>query len=90
MEYASRGIRVNAVSPGIIQTPMYPAESLRGLGSRLPPLGPHLALILTAALTAVGRPLSGQPVSFRTIGYGVITMRYRSAMARPTRGPGQA
>ncbi len=52
MEYASRGIRVNAVSPGIIQTPMYPAESLRGLGSRLPPLGPHLALILTAALTA--------------------------------------
>ena len=27
VEYASRGIRVNAVSPGIIQTPMYPAES---------------------------------------------------------------
>ncbi|HTZ26006.1 MAG TPA: SDR family oxidoreductase, partial [Streptosporangiaceae bacterium] len=25
VEYASRGIRVNAVSPGIIQTPMYPA-----------------------------------------------------------------
>ena len=39
VEYASRGIRVNAVSPGIIQTPMYPAESYEGLGSRLPPLG---------------------------------------------------
>jgi len=39
VEYASRGIRVNAVSPGIIQTPMHPAESYDGLGSRLPPLG---------------------------------------------------
>ena len=38
-EYASRGIRVNAVSPGIIQTPMYPAESHDALGSWLPPLG---------------------------------------------------
>jgi NAD(P)-dependent dehydrogenase (short-subunit alcohol dehydrogenase family) len=27
IEYASRGIRVNAVSPGIIQTPVYPAEA---------------------------------------------------------------
>ena len=39
VEYASRGIRVNAVSPGIIQTPVYPAESYEGLGDRLPPLG---------------------------------------------------
>ena len=39
VEYASRGIRVNAVSPGIIQTPVYPAESYDGLGSQLPPLG---------------------------------------------------
>jgi len=39
IEYASRGIRVNAVSPGIIQTPMYPAESYESLGDRLPPLG---------------------------------------------------
>ncbi|HEX2820327.1 MAG TPA: SDR family oxidoreductase [Streptosporangiaceae bacterium] len=39
VEYASRGIRVNAVSPGIIQTPMHPAESYDGLGDRLPPLG---------------------------------------------------
>jgi NAD(P)-dependent dehydrogenase (short-subunit alcohol dehydrogenase family) len=39
VEYASRGIRVNAVSPGIIQTPMHPAESYEGLGDRLPPLG---------------------------------------------------
>jgi NAD(P)-dependent dehydrogenase (short-subunit alcohol dehydrogenase family) len=39
VEYASRGIRVNAVSPGIIQTPAHPAESYAGLGDRLPPLG---------------------------------------------------
>jgi NAD(P)-dependent dehydrogenase (short-subunit alcohol dehydrogenase family) len=39
IEYASRGIRVNAVSPGIIQTPAHPAESYSELGDRLPPLG---------------------------------------------------
>ena len=39
IEYASRGIRVNAVSPGIIQTPVHPAESYVGLGSQLPPVG---------------------------------------------------
>ena len=39
IEYASRGIRVNAVSPGIIQTPMHPPESYAVLGPRLPPLG---------------------------------------------------
>ncbi len=39
IEYASRGIRVNAVSPGVIQTPMHPPESYQGLGDRLPPLG---------------------------------------------------
>jgi NAD(P)-dependent dehydrogenase (short-subunit alcohol dehydrogenase family) len=39
VEYASRGIRVNAVSPGIIQTPVHPADSYSGLGDRLPPLG---------------------------------------------------
>jgi NAD(P)-dependent dehydrogenase (short-subunit alcohol dehydrogenase family) len=39
IEYASRGIRVNAVSPGIIQTPMHPPESYAGLGPQLPPLG---------------------------------------------------
>jgi NAD(P)-dependent dehydrogenase (short-subunit alcohol dehydrogenase family) len=40
VEYASRGIRVNAVSPGIIQTPMHPPESYAGLSDQiLPPLG---------------------------------------------------
>ncbi len=39
VEYASRGIRVNAVSPGIIQTPGCPADSYEGLGDQLPPLG---------------------------------------------------
>jgi NAD(P)-dependent dehydrogenase (short-subunit alcohol dehydrogenase family) len=35
IEYASRGIRVNAVSLGIIQTPVHPAESYAGLGAQL-------------------------------------------------------
>jgi NAD(P)-dependent dehydrogenase (short-subunit alcohol dehydrogenase family) len=39
VEYASRGIRVNAVSPGIIQTPVHPAESYAALGDQLPPMG---------------------------------------------------
>jgi NAD(P)-dependent dehydrogenase (short-subunit alcohol dehydrogenase family) len=39
IEYAARGIRVNAVSPGIIQTAAHPAESYAGLGARLPPVG---------------------------------------------------
>jgi NAD(P)-dependent dehydrogenase (short-subunit alcohol dehydrogenase family) len=40
VEYASRGIRVNAVSPGvIIQTPAHPPESYEHPGDRLPPLG---------------------------------------------------
>ena len=38
IEYASRGIRVNAVSPGIIQTPNNPAESYDAL-TRLEPIG---------------------------------------------------
>jgi NAD(P)-dependent dehydrogenase (short-subunit alcohol dehydrogenase family) len=39
VEYAAYGIRVNAVSPGIIATPVHPAESYNGLGGRLAPLG---------------------------------------------------
>jgi NAD(P)-dependent dehydrogenase (short-subunit alcohol dehydrogenase family) len=39
IEYAARGVRVNAVSPGIIQTSMYPPGSFDGLGDRMPPLG---------------------------------------------------
>jgi NAD(P)-dependent dehydrogenase (short-subunit alcohol dehydrogenase family) len=39
VEYASRGIRAHAVSPGIIEIPMHPADSYEGLGDRLPPLG---------------------------------------------------
>ena len=39
IEYASYGIRVNAVSPGIIQTPVHPPESYDDLGDRLPRSG---------------------------------------------------
>ena len=39
IEYASRGIRVNAVSPGIIQTPVHRAGKLRRARPRLHPLG---------------------------------------------------
>jgi NAD(P)-dependent dehydrogenase (short-subunit alcohol dehydrogenase family) len=38
IEYATRGIRANAVSPGIIKTPMHPAETHAALGG-LHPVG---------------------------------------------------
>jgi NAD(P)-dependent dehydrogenase (short-subunit alcohol dehydrogenase family) len=38
MEYAKRGVRVNAVALGVIKTPMHPAESYAQLG-RIHPLG---------------------------------------------------
>ncbi|MGJ7506410.1 SDR family NAD(P)-dependent oxidoreductase [Variovorax sp. GT1P44] len=38
IEYATRGIRVNAVSPGIIKTPMHPPETHAGLAT-LHPVG---------------------------------------------------
>ncbi|MFG2038438.1 SDR family NAD(P)-dependent oxidoreductase [Dactylosporangium sp. NPDC048998] len=38
IEYAARGIRVNAVSPGVIRTPMHPPETYEAL-ARLHPLG---------------------------------------------------
>ena len=35
-EYASRGVRVNAVAPGVIQTPMYAASSYDAAARRIP------------------------------------------------------
>jgi len=41
IEYAADGIRVNAISPGVIKTPLHPAESYtpEALGGKLPPIG---------------------------------------------------
>jgi NAD(P)-dependent dehydrogenase (short-subunit alcohol dehydrogenase family) len=41
VEYASRGIRVNAISPSVVRTPMHPAEAYapEALGTQLPPIG---------------------------------------------------
>jgi len=39
IEYASRGIRINAVSPGVIPTPVHGGDGYGSLGGRLPPLG---------------------------------------------------
>jgi NAD(P)-dependent dehydrogenase (short-subunit alcohol dehydrogenase family) len=39
IEYAAYGIRVNAVSPGLIANPLYPPDSYEHPGGRLPPLG---------------------------------------------------
>ena len=38
IEYASTGVRVNAVSPGIIKTPMHPPETHQALAA-LHPMG---------------------------------------------------
>ncbi|WP_367888860.1 SDR family oxidoreductase [Paenibacillus sophorae] len=38
MEYAANGIRVNAVSPGVIKTPMHPVETHDFL-NKLHPVG---------------------------------------------------
>src|SRR6202041_1537242 len=36
IEYAKRGIRVNAVAPGIVKTPMHPEETHAALGAMHP------------------------------------------------------
>ncbi|MBP0592234.1 SDR family oxidoreductase [Paraburkholderia sp. LEh10] len=47
IEYASRGVRINAVAPGIIKTPMHPRERHEAL-ARIHPLG-HLGEVADIA-----------------------------------------
>jgi len=57
IEYATRGIRVNAVSPGVIRTPMHPAETHEFL-SALHPVGRmgDIADIVAAVAYLEGAP----------------------------------
>ena len=36
IEYATRGVRVNAVAPGVIKTPMHPAQTYEALAKLHP------------------------------------------------------
>ena len=84
VEYASRGIRVNAVSPGIIQTPVHPPESCDSLGDRLPRSGgsARSATSSTASCSWSHRPTSPARSCTSTAA--------RSRTARPTGLPVRA
>jgi NAD(P)-dependent dehydrogenase (short-subunit alcohol dehydrogenase family) len=58
IEYASWGIRVNAVSPGITPTPVHPADSYEELGDWFPPLGRfgHLSNVVDGILFLESSP----------------------------------
>jgi NAD(P)-dependent dehydrogenase (short-subunit alcohol dehydrogenase family) len=62
IQYTAYGLRVNAVSSGIIQTPVHPAGGYEHLGGRLPPLG-------------LGR--AGQRRRGRRVVLGVLVLHHR-------------
>ena len=70
IEYACLGIRVNAVSPGIIQTPGHPSDSHDCLGGSAPPARP---------------PRPGQRRGGRRLVPGVLAVHHRRDLARRRR-----
>ena len=90
VEYASRGIRVNAVSPGIIQTPGHPAEATRDSATscRRSAASARSATSWTPSCTSSRRPISrarsctstaARPPATRVPGVGCFGVRGTSA-----------
>ena len=91
IEYAKTGVRINAVSPGIIKTPMHPPEAHQALAA-LHPMGRmgnvsdvvDAILYLDSAEFVTGEIFTSTEDKLRA------TTWCRALNARPTRLPGRA